>query len=77
MREAFLVQMNYFDRFLELELRQMLDPVVNPGAPRRRRRKSTRSPLLKVVSAAIELAPAVLPAVEPVIAPIQPFRVHP
>jgi hypothetical protein len=73
LREAFLVQMNYFDRFLELELREMLDPVVNPGAPRRRRRKSTRSPLLKVVSAPIELAAEVLPAV----VPVKPFRVCP
>jgi hypothetical protein len=62
--------MNDFDRFLEFELRQMLDPVVTPGAPRRRRRKSSRSPLLKVVSAPIELA------VEPVVVPIRPFRVH-
>ena len=73
MREAFLIQMNDFDRFLEFELRQMLDPVVTPPAPRRRRRKSNRSPLLKVVSAPIELAAAV----EPVVVPIQPFRVHP
>ena len=77
MREAFLVQMNYFDRFLEFELRQMLDPVVKPGAPRRRRRKGTRSPVLKVVSAPIEPAAKVLPAVAPVVVPVQPFRVHP
>jgi hypothetical protein len=63
--------MNDFDRFLEFELRQMLDPVVTPGAPRRRRRKSPRSPLLKVVSAPLELA-----AVEPVVVPIGPFRLH-
>jgi hypothetical protein len=69
--------MNYFDRFLEFELREMLDPLVNPGAPRRRRRMSTRSPLLKVVSAPIEPAAEVLPAVESVIVPVQPFRVHP
>lgn len=69
--------MNDFDRFLEFELRQMLDPVVTPGAPRRRRRKSTRSPLRKVVSTPIELAAEVLPKVEPVVVPIQPFRVHP
>jgi hypothetical protein len=77
LREAFLEQMNYFDRFLEFELRQMLDPVVNPEAPRRRRRKSTRSPLLKVVSAPIELAAEVLPTVKPVVVPVKRFRVHP
>jgi hypothetical protein len=64
--------MNDFDRFLEFELRQLLDPVVIPEAPRRRRRKSQRTPLLKVVSAQIELA--ALPAVEPVAVPVQPFR---
>jgi hypothetical protein len=67
--------MNDFDRFLEFELRQMLDPVVTAGAPRRRRRTKSRSPLLKVVSARIELAAEVLPVSEPVVVPIQPFRV--
>jgi len=36
--EAFLIQMNDFDRFLEFELRQMLDPLVTSETPRRRRR---------------------------------------
>ena len=37
MREAFLIQMNDFDRMLESELRQLLDPVVKAPAPPRRR----------------------------------------
>jgi hypothetical protein len=65
--------MNDFDRFLEFGLRQMLDPVVNPPAPRRRRPKNTGSPLLAVISAPLEKAAEVLPVVEPV----QPFRVLP
>jgi len=35
---------NDFDRFLEFELRQMLDPVVVSGAPRRRTRKKANGP---------------------------------
>jgi hypothetical protein len=62
--------MNDFDRFIEFELRQMLDPVVLPEAPRRRRRKSTRSPFLAVISAPIEMAADALPAVEPVAVPV-------
>ena len=77
MREAFLLQMNDFDRFLEFELRQMLDPVVALSAPRRGRRKSTGSPLLAVVSASIDLVVDAMPAVEPVVVPVQPFRIVP
>jgi hypothetical protein len=65
--EAFLVQMNDFDRFLEFELRQMLDPVVASGAPRRRPRRKWR-PLLTVVKAPLDLA--VVAAVEPVAIPV-------
>lgn len=65
LREAFLIQMNDFDRFLEFELRRMLDPVVASGAPRRIRTKSSGSPCLTVVAEA-------LPAVEPVAIPVQP-----
>jgi hypothetical protein len=63
--------MNDFDRFLEFELRQMLDPVVASGAPRRRRRQGGRLPLLAVVTAPIELVAEVLPVVEPVAVPVQ------
>ncbi|GAC1513254.1 MAG: hypothetical protein NVS1B3_17550 [Candidatus Dormibacteraceae bacterium] len=67
--------MNDFDRFLEFELRQMLDSVVSLKAPRRRRPKSTGSPLLAVISSPLEKAAEVLPAVEQVVLPVQPFRV--
>jgi hypothetical protein len=59
--------MNDFDRFLEFELRQMLDPVVTPPAPRRRRRVNG-SPLLTIVPPEVEA----IVAVEPVVVPVQP-----
>ena len=69
MWEAFLIQMNDFDRFLEFELRQMLDPVVTSGTPRRRRpRGANRQPLLTVVKSPLHLA--VEAVVEPVAIPV-------
>jgi len=62
--EAFLLQMNDFDRFLELKLRQMLDPVVATPPPARRRAKRSPRPVL-----AVESAPAVIEAV-PVTVPV-------
>jgi hypothetical protein len=64
--------MNDLDRFLEFELRQMLDPVVSARAPRRRRPKSEGSPFA-VISGRFELAADV----EPIAVPVQPFRVIP
>ena len=52
MWEAFLLQMNDFDRFLELKLRDMLDPVVAVQPPRRRRRQ--RQPVLAVLPPAAD-----------------------
>jgi hypothetical protein len=75
--EAFLIQMNDFDRYLESGLRHMLDPVVTSGAPRRRRRTSSGLLLLAVVKAPIELVAEALPAVEPVAVPVQPIRLLP
>ena len=62
--------MNDFDRFLEFELRQMLDPVVASGTPpRRRRRKGANGhPLLTVVKGPLDLA--VEAVVEPVAIPV-------
>jgi hypothetical protein len=71
--EAFLLQMNDFDRFLESELRLMLDPVVETPAPPLKGRRKTRTPLLVVVTAPIELAAEAVtgePAVVPV--PVEP-----
>jgi len=58
--EAFLLQMNDFDRFLERRLRDMLDPVIAVQPPSRRRGQKTR-PMLSVVAAT-----APLPGAEPV-----------
>jgi hypothetical protein len=64
--EAFLLQMNDFDQFLELQLRHMLDPVVATSAPARRsRRTKARRPIL-AVEAPIDLAVEAIPVVEPV-----------
>jgi hypothetical protein len=61
--------MNDFDRFLEFELRQMLDPVVGREAPGRRGRKSPGSPFLAVISAPRGMGAEALPAVGPVAVP--------
>jgi hypothetical protein len=65
--EAFLLQMNDFDKVLELQLRHMLDPVVATRPPARGERpKKTRKPILVVRAAAIELVADAIPMVEPV-----------
>jgi hypothetical protein len=69
--------MNDFDRYLEYELRRLLDPVVEAGAPRRWWPKDSGLPLLSVMKAPIDRVAEVLPAVEPVAVPvpaIQAFR---
>ena len=48
MQEAFLLQMNDFDRFLETQLRRMLDPVVATLPPTRGRRQEAPEPILAV-----------------------------
>jgi hypothetical protein len=57
--EAFLLQMNDFDRFLERDLRRMLDPVAAVQPPPRRQ-LAERTPVLTVVP------PAAEPVAEPV-----------
>lgn len=64
--------MNDFDRFLEFELRQMLDPVVTPGAPRRRRRANC-SPLLTIVPPQVDT----IVAAEPVVVTVRPALLLP
>ena len=68
------MQMNYFDRFLEFELRRMLDPVAASEAPRRAWRKSSGSPLPAAVTAPIELVAEAQPVVQPVAIPVQPVH---
>lgn len=49
MWEAFLLQMNDFDKFLDLQLRNMLDRIVaTPAPPRGRRRPKARRLYLAV-----------------------------
>lgn len=52
MQETFLLQMNDFERRLERELRQMLDPVVATRPPTHRGpfKRGRRTPLLAVVA---------------------------
>lgn len=57
MQEAFLLQMNDFERFLETQLKGMLDPVVASRPPIRGERPATTEPVLALDPP--ELAPAV------------------
>lgn len=43
MWEAFLLQMNYFERYLEIELKQLLDPVVVRRPPPRKGRSKAHA----------------------------------
>jgi hypothetical protein len=65
--EAFLLQMNDFDRYLETELRVMLNPVVaRRPPPRRGRRKEAEqpaAPLVAVDALVVETIPVVVPVV--------------
>jgi hypothetical protein len=68
--EAFLLQMNDFDRFLEIELRHMLGPVTaTPAPPLKARRKASGRPPV-VVLAPIELTVEAVAVVEPVAVPV-------
>jgi hypothetical protein len=74
--ETFLIQMNDFDRYLESELRQMLDPVVDAVAPSRRTwRKDSGLPLVAVVKAPIEKVAEGLPVIDPVVVPVPALQV--
>ena len=76
MWETFLIQMNDFDRYLESELRQMLDRVVDAAAPSRRTwQKNSRLPLVAVVKAPIEKMAEVLPVIDPVAVPVPALQV--
>ncbi len=60
MWEAFLLQMNDFDLFLEQELREMLDPIVAQRPPRRGR-QSRIEVVLALEPAPVELAVETIP----------------
>jgi len=67
--EAFLLQMNDFDRFLELKLREMLDPVVEVQPPARDV-KGVRQPAIELVAEPISVP------VEPVAVPVPVAPLH-
>jgi len=59
--------MNDFDRFLDLQLRLMLDPVVaTPAPPRRSRRPRARQPI-RAVETPIEMPHEAILIVEPAV----------
>ena len=67
MWEAFLLQMNDFDRLLESQLRHMLDPIVAAPAPSRGgRRPRARKPIL-AIGPKIELTLDTILVVEPAV----------
>jgi len=73
--EAFLLQMNDFDLYLETELRVMLNPVVARRPPTRRGRRKEAGqpprPPLPVDALVAETIPVVVPVV---IVPAAPAR---
>ena len=68
--------MNEFDRFLEFELRLMLDPVVVVQPPARGGLKERRKPVLAVVPPTIELPGDAVGVVEPVTVAVTAAPAH-
>jgi len=68
--------MNEFDRFLEVELRLMLDPVVVVQPPARGGLKERRKPVLAVVTPTIELRADTVGVVEPVTVAVTAAPAH-
>jgi hypothetical protein len=68
--------MNDFDKFLDLQLRRMLDRVVATPAPPRGSRRPKARKLILAVEASIETgalgaaSPQAIPVVEPVVAAV-------
>jgi len=62
--------MNDFDKFLDVQLRHMLDPVVACQPPPRRSRPPRRRQPVLVVEAPIERIADAMPALEPVVVTI-------
>jgi hypothetical protein len=59
--------MNDFDRFLDLQLRRMLDPVVGTPAPPRRSWRPRAGQPIVTVEAPVELAHEAITVVEPIV----------
>jgi hypothetical protein len=62
--EAFLLLMNDFDRLLQIELRQMLDPVVAAPAPPRKGLPKRKRFAIPALTSPVELVAGPLPAIE-------------
>jgi len=70
--QAFLIQMDHFDRLLEIGLARMLDPIVNgPTPPRRWRRTLTALHLVPGGISALPADMAVIAEPVPVAIPAQ------
>jgi hypothetical protein len=65
--EAFLLQMNDFDRYLEIELKDMLDHVAARRPPARRGRLKPAVEPIKLPVAVERFAVQAIPVVEPVV----------
>jgi hypothetical protein len=68
--------MNDFDRFLDLQLRRMLDPVVATPAPPRRTPRPRPGQRILAIEGSIERSPGVSPT-DPVVltVPVAPAQV--
>jgi hypothetical protein len=77
--EAFLLLMNDFDRLLQIELRQLLDPVVAAPAPTRKGQPKRKRFAVLAFTSPVELVAVSLPAVEvaPVTIPVAAARLVP
>lgn len=76
MWEAFLLQMNDFDRLLEHGLRRILDPVAaTPAPPRKVRLTRSRKALLNIGARRFEAAAEAIPVI--VASPAASTRLQP
>ncbi len=68
LREAFLIQMDDFDRLVAFGLRRMLDPVVASRVPPRRGgKRQSAAPFLVVATAPLEAAADSIVIVDPIV----------
>ncbi|HUZ86677.1 MAG TPA: hypothetical protein VNF26_06950 [Candidatus Baltobacterales bacterium] len=71
--------MNDFDRLLQIELRQLLDPVVATPAPTRKGQPKRKRFALRALTSQVELMAGAIPTVEPapVTVPVAVARLAP
>jgi hypothetical protein len=56
LRHAFLVRMDHFDRRLDIDLANLLDPIVDAPVPPRRRARRLRTVAGGLTTQAVEIA---------------------